>query len=126
MFHLILCIVVYLTLYCLYFHLQTYIIHRYYKNKAINIILNLFFIIFLLRYNSDYRIYYDSSIGKDILIIIIFPPNSSLAAILFSPQSLQSDTANSIIYAIPINFIIKDMYIDGIFALSASLFISLL
>lgn len=65
----------------------------------------------------------DKSIGKDILIIIILPPNSNLEAILLSPQSLQRDMANSIIYAIPINFIIKDMYIDGISALCAKSFI---
>lgn len=61
----------------------------------------------------------DRSIGKDIDITIIFPPNSNLEAMFPSPQSLQSCIANSIKYAIPINFIINDMYMVGILALLA-------
>ena len=59
----------------------------------------------------------DKSIGNDIVITIIFPPNSSLDAIFPSPQSLQSCIANSIRYAIPISFIINVIYTLGILAL---------
>lgn len=61
----------------------------------------------------------DKSIGKDIDITIILPPNSSFEAMFPSPQSLQSCIANSIKYAIPINFIINDIYIVGMLALLA-------
>ena len=39
----------------------------------------------------------DKIIGNDIVIMIIFPPNSNFVAMFFSPQSLQRETANSII-----------------------------
>ena len=65
----------------------------------------------------------DKSIGNDIVITIIFPPNSSLDAIFPSPQSLQSCIANSIRYAIPISFIINVIYTLGILALFAKSFI---